>query len=176
MSRPGKNDHPEYFTQYIDLVTEEDLPAAFAAQLPVIRELLSSISEQQSMFAYAPGKWSIKEMLQHLIDAERIFSYRALSIARKESASLPGFDENAYASNSEANQRNWLSLCNEFMNVRRSTLDLFENFRPEMLEQRGISNTKEMTVLSLGYIALGHTYHHFKVIKEKYLQPAATHS
>ena len=170
MGRPASDEHPEYFTKYIDLVPEEDLHEAFVNQMPVIREMLSTITEQQSLFAYAPGKWSIKEMVQHIIDAERIFAYRALCIARKETISLPGFDENRYAEHSNANNRTWQSLSNELMNVRRSTQDLFESLSSEMLQESGISNNKEITPLSLGYISIGHVYHHFNVLKDKYLQ------
>ncbi len=170
MSRPNNSDFPDYFAGYISKVTEEDLLNAFINQLPVVRELLSSVTEQQSKFAYAPGKWTIKEMMQHIIDAERIFAYRAVCIARKEQASLPSFDENEYANNADANRRTWLSLCNEFMNARRSTQDLFESFTDDMLQQKGSANNREITVLSLGFIAVGHLYHHMNVLKERYFE------
>src|SRR5688572_32708714 len=99
-----------YFRRYTDLVQEQDLQAAFKAQSAVIDQVLPSISEERSAFSYAPGKWTIKELLQHVIDAERIFSYRALCFARKESSPLPSFDENSYAENSRANNRSWQQL------------------------------------------------------------------
>ena len=169
MARPAITDYDEFFSGYITEVSEEDVPAAFANQLLVIHAVLSSINEQQSLNSYAPGKWTIREMLQHMIDAERIFAYRALCIARQEKASLPSFDENEYAANSDANKRHWKSLVNEFMNTRLSTQDLFETFTESMLQQKGIANKREITVLSLGYIIVGHVYHHIKVLKDKYL-------
>ena len=169
MARPNISDFPEYFTGYIDKVPGDDLLTAFENQDSVILKLLASITEQQSVYAYAPGKWTIKDMMQHIIDAERIFAYRAVCIARKEKASLPSFEENEYADNAEANKRTWLSLCNEFINVRRSTRDLFGSFSDNMLQQRGKANNREMTVLSLGFISIGHVYHHMNVLKERYL-------
>ena len=170
MSRPESFDYPDYFSVYISKVPEDNLPDAFANQFPLIKELLSGISEEQSMFAYAPGKWTIKAMMQHIIDAERIFAYRAVCFARKEQISLPPFEENAYADNADADRRGWLSLVNEFLNLRRSTRDLFESFTDEMLKQRGTANNRQMTVMSIGYVTIGHVYHHFNVIKEKYIQ------
>ena len=169
MARPLSTDYPEFFARYISLVPEEDITMALANQLPVIITLLDSISEKDSMYAYSPGKWTMKEMLQHIIDAERIFAYRALCIARKEKASLPSFDENEYAGNSCANDRSWKSLCNEFLNCRKSLQDLFESFNAGMLEERGASNNRGITVLSLGFISVGHLYSHINVIKDKYL-------
>ena len=121
------------------------------------------------MHTYAEGKWTIKELLQHIIDAERIFDYRALCIARKEMNSLPSFDENAYAENSYANTRDWLSLATEFLNLRKSTQDLYASFSAEMLWHKGVANGKIITPLSLGFITAGHFNHHKKIIEERYL-------
>lgn len=171
MPKPLPNTHAEYFKKYIDQVPEEDLSAAFSNQLPVITGLLNSITEERSMYAYEDGKWTLKELLQHMIDAERIFNYRALCIARKETVSLPGFDENTYAENSNANNRNWQNLVDEFLCVRRSTEFLYESFTDEALGSSGISNNNPITVNSLGFITAGHVYHHKKVIEERYLAP-----
>lgn len=170
MPRPTEVDYPEYFENYIIKVPGENLMDAFAIQFPVISDFFSEISEEESMHSYAPGKWTIKEVIQHIIDAERIFAYRAVSIARKESASLPSFEENDYTANSEANRRTWDSLCNEFLHARRSTQDLFQSFTESMLNQKGIANNKEITVLSIGFITVGHLYHHISVLKERYLK------
>src|SRR5437773_2272134 len=114
MSKPNPADYPEYFGNYINQVAEDDLKQAFTNQLPAVKKFLESVNEEKSMYSYAPGKWTLKEMWQHIIDAERIFVYRALCIARKETASLPSFDENSYAENSGANERSWRSLREEF--------------------------------------------------------------
>ncbi|MEO6328235.1 MAG: DinB family protein [Ginsengibacter sp.] len=169
MPKPNTADHPEYFGRYINLVVENDLIEAFKNQSLLLPGFLRSVSEQKSMHAYAEGKWTIKELLQHITDAERIFSYRALCIARKEMASLPSFDENMYAENSHANSRDWQSLADEFINLRRSTEDLYNSFNAEMLWQKGISNESSINVLSLGFITVGHFTHHKKVIEERYL-------
>lgn len=150
-------------------VTESDLGEAFLNQSGMASRFLSSISEHTSMHAYAEGKWTIKELLQHIIDAERIFNYRALCIARKETNSLPAFDENAYAENSHANARNWQDLVDEFIHLRKSTEDLYASFNAETLWHKGMANQKIISVLSLGFITVGHFAHHKKVIEERYL-------
>ena len=170
MSITSPTNTPGYFKVYIDLVDEETLAAAFTNQSIVIRDLLPSITEEKSVFAYAPGKWTLKEMLQHLIDAERIFSYRAVCFARKESQVLPGFNENDYAASSFANDRTWDSLLEEFVAVRRSTLLLFNSFNAEMLATTGKAGNNELSVQQVGYIIVGHFKHHIKIIKERYLQ------
>jgi len=108
-------------------------------------------------------------VLQHIIDAERIFNYRALCIARKEKTSLPGFDENEYAANSNGNARKWLDLVDEFLTLRKGTEIMFNSFTDEMLETSGVSNKNPITVKSLGFITLGHYNHHKKIIEERYL-------
>ena len=168
MPKPAPADYPEYFGKYINQVSEDDLEPAFKNQLSKIHEFLQSIDEQKSDFAYASGKWTLKELLQHTIDTERVFQYRALCIARKETVSLPSFDENVYAANSNANARTWESLSEEFLNVRGSSEDLFESFSETMLQQKGLANNNSVSVLSLGFITVGHVYHHIKVVNEKY--------
>ncbi|MEO6719856.1 MAG: DinB family protein [Ferruginibacter sp.] len=169
MSTISPTNTPGYFKVYIEQVVEKDLAAAFTNQSIVIKDLLPSISEEKSTHAYAPGKWTLKEMLQHLIDAERIFTYRAMCFARKESQTLPGFDENDYADNSFANNRSWESLLEEFVTVRRSTLLLFNSFSPGMLASIGKANSNELSVEQIGFIIAGHFTHHSKIIKERYL-------
>lgn len=172
MPKPTAGDYPEYFGKYISLVPEEELSEAFKNQFPKIESFLRSIDEAESNYSYAPGKWTLKELLQHLIDCERIFNYRALCFSRKETVSLPAFEENEYAKNSNANNRSWKSLSNELINVRRSTVDLFNSFSDEMIQQTGIANNKSISVLSIGFIIIGHITHHIKVVQEKYTQAA----
>ena len=169
MTKPSPTSYPGYFQKYVDQVPEEDLHQAFANQGIEMKRFLSSISEEQSMYAYAPGKWTIKELLQHMIDTERIFNYRAVCFARKEAASLPGFEENDYAANSNANARSWESLVEEFLAVRNATELMYNSFTDEMLATTGKANNNEVTVGSLGFISIGHCYHHKKVIEERYL-------
>ena len=169
MSKPLPTTYPTYFKKYVDQVPEEDLLTGFQNQLTVIKEFLNSITEEKSMYAYDTGKWTLKEVLLHMIDTERIFNYRALAIARKETASLPGFDENIYAANSNANSRTWQNLIDEFLALRSSTEFLFKSFTDEALSTSGISNNNPVTVISLGFITLGHFYHHKNVMQERYL-------
>jgi hypothetical protein len=169
MAKPSPATYPIYAQRYIGLVPEDDLADAFNKQTPIIRSFLSSISEEKSHFSYAPEKWTLKEVLQHIIDAERIFSYRALCFARQEKASLPGFEENDYAVNSNANHRTWQSLANEFLIVRQSSHLLFNSFTEQMLDFAGTANNNPQTVASIGFLTLGHFYHHKKVVDERYL-------
>jgi DinB superfamily len=169
MPKPSPTDYPAYFKQYVDQVPEEDLSAAFKNQLPVLKDFLNSITEEKSGFAYAAGKWTLKELLQHMIDTERIFNYRALCFSRKETVSLPGFDENTYAANSNANSRTWQEMVQEFTAVRNSTQILFNSFSADMLEISGVSNNNPATVNSIGFITIGHFYHHKKIMEERYL-------
>lgn len=168
MPKPVSTDYQEYFARYINLVKEDELRLAFKNQLPILEEFLQSVDEKKSTYSYAPGKWTLKELLQHTIDTERIFNYRALCIARKETASLPSFDENLYAQNSRANERSWEDLKNECINLRRSTHDLYNSFSVETLSQTGIANNNTISILSLGFITVGHTYHHINIARERY--------
>ena len=169
MARPAPGTYPQNFNGYISRVTEDDLSAAFKNQWPVVDDFFDNIAEEQTNKGYAPGKWSLKEMLQHIIDAERIFSYRALCFARNEKTSLPSFDEDAYAANSAANARSWKSLCEEFKMVRLASEMMFGSFSAEVLGRMGIANNSPASVLSMGFTAVGHLAHHVQVIKERYL-------
>lgn len=169
MSNSSPTNQPGYFQLYIDQVKEKDLATAFTNQSTIIKEFLPSINEEKSLFAYAEGKWTLRELLQHIIDTERILTFRALCFARKESASLPGFDENEYAAAATANNRTWESLTAEFIAVRKSSLFLFDSFTPDMLAGTGIANNNPFTVHQLGFIVVGHFTHHKKIIEERYL-------
>lgn len=158
-----------YVQQYIDLVPDGDLLVEFANQTLIINDLLATITEEKSMHSYAPGKWTLKEMLQHIIDTERIFSYRAVCFARKETLSLPGFDENLYGANTSANTRTWQSLVKEYKVVRLSLQLLFKSFTEEELLRTGTANNNLGMVGGIGFISLGHFYHHKKIIEERYL-------
>jgi DinB superfamily len=166
MSQPNTN--TSYFERYTSLVKEENLNEAFQHQERILQDFYNKVSEEKSMYAYAEGKWTLKEMLQHMIDTERIFSYRALAIARKETATLPGFDENIYADNSEANKRTWTSLVEEMEAVRTSTEYMFASFTETMLNNIGKFSSAEGSPNILGFICVGHVYHHIKIAEERY--------
>lgn len=169
MPRPNFSRMPEYFQRYVNQVPENDLMEAMKKQTPVFIKFLENIPAPKWDYRYAEGKWTIKEALQHIIDTERIFSYRSLCIARKETASLPGFDENSYADNSKANQRDWNEMIEEFKAVRRSSEIMFGAFDDEQLDTSGTSNNNSIYVLALGFILVGHVNHHVTIFKERYL-------
>ena len=168
MPKPPTNSYAVYFQRYIDQVPEEDLFKALENQLPLIQQFLSGISEERSTYSYAEGKWTLKALLQHVIDTERIFNYRALCFARKEAASLPGFDENLYANQSEAGSRSWQNLANEFLAVRESTTLLFKSFSEAAMNICGTGNNNPMSAAAAGFITVGHFYHHKKIVEERY--------
>ena len=169
MLTPSPTNVPGYFQLYINQVKETELFSALNNQTSGISSFLNSISEEKSTYAYAAGKWTIKELLQHLIDTERIFCYRALCIARGEKTALPGFNENEYADNSYANERSWEGLVKEFLLVRESSLILFSSFRNHVLEVFGTAGSNSLSVSNIGFILVGHFNHHTKVLVEKYL-------
>ena len=169
MAKPTTADYPVYFQKYIDLVPENDLITAFENQETIISASLKSISEEKSNFSYAAGKWTIKELLQHLTDSERIFCFRALCFARKDATPLPGFEEDDYALHSNANSRTWNDLVDEFLAVRKATYWLFKSFSADVLALNGTANNNKTSVHSIGFIILGHFYHHNNIIKERYL-------
>ncbi len=168
MSQPAL--YKYYFENYTSLVNEKDLQSAFANQTKTLDNFFTYISEEKAEYAYAEGKWTLKEMLQHMIDTERIFAFRALSISRKETATLPGFDENTYASNSAANRRTWANLVHEMKIVRESTTLLFDSFTEDMLTNAGNFSAATATPNTIGNIIIGHFYHHVNVANERYLK------
>ena len=161
--------HPPRFDQYITLVEDHDLSTAITQQTSQAEKLLNSISEEQSHSRYAEGKWTIKEVVQHIIDAERVFTYRALAFARKDSNILPSFDEKSYAAHSGANRRSWKELTEEFLAVRKSTRLLFNSFSAEDLCSTGRASDYETSVAAMAFITLGHAAHHINLIRERYL-------
>ncbi len=161
--------YKNYFEKYTALVPEKDILSALLNQSKILNDFFGSVSEEKAEYAYAAGKWTLKEMLQHLIDTERIFGFRALSIARKETVTLNGFDENSYAANSFANKRTWAGLVNEMKIVRESTTLLFSSFTEEMQNTAGNFSAATATVKTIGNIIVGHFYHHLNVANERYL-------
>lgn len=166
----SKNEtYPSHFHTYIKLVEKEDLNSALKNQTYEAEKCFNTITEEQSLYKYAEEKWTIKEVLQHIIDAERIFTYRALAFARKDENILPSFDENNYAANSNANNRNWNELIEEFLTVRKSTEMLFNSFTPENLSTIGKASGYDISVSALAYTTVGHAAHHINIIRERYI-------
>lgn len=159
---------PEYFDRYINLVGDYDVTDALkyydADWLKRERESLVLLGDS----VYAPGKWTTKDILQHLIDTERIFAYRALSFARGDSTILPGFEEDSYAANAHTNLRTLDDLFDEMQLVRNSTIAMYNHFTDEMMMREGTSSKKRISVLAIGFIIAGHAIHHRNIIKERY--------
>jgi uncharacterized damage-inducible protein DinB len=161
--------YPPYFYNYIKLVEDEDLNTVLNNQLAVLVPFLNLIPEEKHLYKYAEGKWTIKETVQHIIDAERVFAYRAMAFSRKEINALPSFDDKSYAANSNANSRKWKDLVEELTAVRKSTIYLFNSFTSEQLDTVGIASHNQINAKALGYIIAGHATHHINIIQERYL-------
>jgi hypothetical protein len=167
-SRPSPTEYASYFNRYIDLVNETDFVAVLAGQPAEYRALLGALSQEQAGFRYAPGKWSVREVLGHVIDAERVFGYRALCISRGETVSLPSFDENAYAAKAGHDGCALLELLEEFVHVRRGHVALFGHLDQDAWERTGTVNQNAISVRGLAYIVTGHAQHHLGILKERY--------
>ena len=162
-------DFQKYVQRYLDNIPSENWLDEMKKSAEKTVEIYAALTEEQSLFAYADGKWTLKEMLLHLSDTERVFQYRALAFARGEKAELPGFDENGYADNSFGNERTLESLMEEYKTVRKSSQILFETLNPSVLNNIGTANGNPITVETVGKLIIGHNYHHLNIIKERYL-------
>jgi hypothetical protein len=163
----------EFYHKYINTAKEKEVIKAIKKNSAEFDRLLKKIPAKKINYRYAEGKWTIKELLQHIIDAERVFAYRALRIARKDATPLASFDENKWAENSRGSERSWNDLLKEFRFLRKSTEILFGSFNEDQLLSKGIASNHEINVLALGYIIAGHVQHHINIIRERYLQKAA---
>lgn len=163
------SEYSSYYQPYIDICGNRGLVEGLEYNLIETFEFLKSIPFNRHEYSYDKGKWTIKQLIQHLIDTERIFTYRALRFARNDSTELPGYDENKYVPQSKANHREFIDLIEEFSVVRKSTVSLFKSFNDEMLMRSGKANNNEMSVRAMAFIIIGHCNHHCKVIKERYL-------
>jgi uncharacterized damage-inducible protein DinB len=168
-TRPSSDEFAPYYGKYITRVPDGDLIATLEEQLPATIELLDRFDEAGAGLRYAPGKWSVKEVVGHLADCERIFAYRALAAARSESASLPGFDENAYVAVATFDDRTLGSLLGELTAVRRATLSLFKDLSEAELSHRVVANGVPVSARALAWIIAGHELHHAALLTERYL-------
>ncbi|HEV2386643.1 MAG TPA: DinB family protein [Candidatus Acidoferrales bacterium] len=170
IGRPDDSEFPPYAKIYVDLVTSPDIFSALAAQINSTLAMLEPIADGfASTRAYAPGKWTIKQVVGHVIDTERIFSYRSLCIARNEQAPLPGYEQDDYVQFGGANERLWAEILDELRIVRRSTMALFGGMPREAWLRRGTANQASVTVRGLAYLIAGHELHHARVLRERYL-------
>lgn len=168
VSRPENNEYKPYFSTYVNLVPEGDLIQILDKQVDETISLLKDLTDDQSHYRYGPDKWTIKEMIGHVADTERIMGYRMLCIARGDTASLPGFDDKVYAINGDFNRLTMGELLENLAVVRKSTILLLKQFTPEAWLRKGNANNSEVTVRALAYIVAGHELHHRRIIKDRY--------
>lgn len=167
--RPNDNEYASFFAGYVSLVPETDVLKVLRDQATEYKDFVSSISPEKAGFRYAPEKWSISELLGHIADAERVFSFRAMTFARGDSNALPGFDENAYVRQANFDQASMDDLMLEFLALREGNVRMLSRLNEEAWTRSGISNNNSITVRALAYIMAGHVRHHLKVMKERYL-------
>lgn len=167
--RPASDEHHPYFGTYIALVPETEVIPALESQMAEMVGLLRGLTEAQGGLRYAPDKWSVRGVVAHVIDSERVFAYRALRFARGDRSPLAGFDENAYAPESGADARTLRSLADEFELLRRANLEMFRGFPAEAWTRRGEANGNEVSVRALAFILAGHARHHTGLVRERYL-------
>jgi hypothetical protein len=170
LGRPDTSEYPSYAAAYVNLVVGDQILPILAAQLEEITALLKSVDDRRaSEFSYAPGKWTIKQILGHVIDSERIFSYRAHHVARNDAGVLPGFEQDDYVAAGSFNERALNTLIDEYRAVRQSTIALFANLPQQAWLRQGIANKYSVTVRGVAFLAAGHELHHVKILREKYL-------
>jgi uncharacterized damage-inducible protein DinB len=168
-TKPDPSEMTSYQRAYADLVPEGDLSLLLENNAKSTSQLMSSLSSEKLKYRYAAGKWSIPQILVHIIDTERIFSYRILRIARGDKTPLPGYEQDDYAKESGADERDFKDIVEEFLNVRRSTVSLLKSLYSKQLLYTGTSNNNPVSVRTLCYMLAGHEIHHIKVVKEKYI-------
>jgi hypothetical protein len=167
MARPAADEHAPYHLTYLANVPEEDILPAMEAQLGQTLNLLRGVDERTSLVRHAPYTWSVREVVGHITDTERVFGYRALHIARGDEAPLPGFDENAYARIAESDRIPLAELAGEFEVVRRSNLLMFRHLKAEDWLRRGTANNATVSVRALAYMIVGHERHHVAILRQR---------
>jgi uncharacterized damage-inducible protein DinB len=169
IGRPHSTEAAPYYFTYINQVAGDDAIATVKSQLEESLAFFSGISEEKSLHRYASGKWSIRQVLNHITDTERAFAFRALWFARGFETPLPGYDQNIAASSAEADKVAWAAHMEEFQRVRLSTISLFGNMPYDAWTRSGIASDNSFTVRALAYIVAGHVTHHITVLRERYL-------
>ncbi len=170
IARPAADEYAPFYETYVAKVTEPDLVALLVALNQSTAALLAGLTEAQAAYRYAPGKWTLREVIGHLADAERVFAYRLMCIARGDTTPLPSFDENAYVPGGEFERRPLASVAAELAAARAATLALLDGLTPEALARRGTASGKPVSARALAYIIAGHEKHHMAVIRERYLK------
>ena len=167
--KPDLNTIPEFYRDYVQSMLDADYLDLLDYVYADAVAILNNIREEKANYAYAEGKWTIKDILQHIIDSERIFTYRMVAISRREKQAILGYDHNDYVACAKAKNRSFASLLKEYKNLHLSTNDLIASFSTEMLQMAGNANGNMIKVIDLIYINAGHQKHHIKILKERYL-------
>jgi hypothetical protein len=168
IGRPDSGEAAPYYFTYINQVMGEEIGMTLELQLDESVAVFSGISEEKSLYRYAPEKWSFRQVLNHVNDSERTFAFRALWFARGFEAPLPSYDQNLAASGAEADRVTWAAHVEEFRRIRLSTVSMFSNMAPEAWGRRGVASDKPFTVRALAYIIAGHLTHHLNLLRERY--------
>jgi len=168
-SKPRADEYAPYYERYVSLVPEGDVVETLSGQSGETLALLRSIPEERAGYSYAPGKWTIKQLVGHVIDGERVFAYRALAIARGDRASLPGMEQDEYMEHARFDERTLAGLCEEFDHLRRANVLMMRGFDADAWARRGVASDNEVSVLALAYVIAGHELHHVQVLRERYL-------
>jgi uncharacterized damage-inducible protein DinB len=174
IARPEASEYAPYYEKYISLVPQANLLDTLGQQLESTLALLSGITEEQADSSYAPGKWSIKELIGHLIDSERIFAYRALRFARADQTPLPGYEQDDYVASARFGARRLSDMAEELSYTRKSNLYLFRSLDEEAWQRTGEANGQPVSVRAIAYIIAGHEAHHMGILRTRYLSASTT--
>jgi hypothetical protein len=169
MSRPQPAEYDPYYQKYVSLVPEEDIVPALENQINDLKTMFDGVPDEKGTFAYADGKWTVKEILSHLIDGERMFAYRVFRIARGDKTPIEGFEQDGYIENSHANLRPIAELFQEFALLRKANVMFFRNLEDVDWVRTGTANSVEISVRSLAWIMVGHVRHHIDILRARYL-------
>ena len=168
-ARPEPNEYASYYEKYVSLVPDAGLVETLERQGAETLALLRGVTEERAGHRYGEGKWSVKQVVGHIVDVERIFAYRALAIARGERQPLPGMDQDEYMAGADFDSRTLADILDEFEAVRRANVLMLRGLKPEAWSRRGTASDNEVTVRALAYILAGHEAHHVRILRERYL-------
>jgi len=172
MTRPADSEYAPFFRTYVNLVPEDDILPVLETQVDRLRVVIAAVTPDRETFAYAPSKWTIRQVIGHLADAERVFGFRAFCFSRGDHSPLPGFEENAYVEQSRSRDEPIAQLVEDFGLVRRANLSVLRVLGESQWSRSGVANEKAITVRALAYVMAGHVRHHVRVLEERYGVPA----
>ncbi len=166
---PASSEYAHFYANYVSQVPKKNIIHTLNEQMHEVYTLMNAIRGDKALVAYDKGKWTLKQLLGHMIETERMFAFRALSFSRGDQSKLPGMDQDDWMKHSNYNERTIANLCNEYLAVRTSTIHLFDNMTPEMINREGIASDVPFTVRAIAFIIAGHERHHLQVVHNKYL-------